>query len=110
MPDTVAEAIRDDLIEQEVLYRRADAGIRRQVDSRLTQMGSDLKTLMLDIDVAGTKRKDARMRRLKKLNVESRTIIKTAYSEVGGILRSSLRRLAKVETKNTVKIMRKNIP
>lgn len=108
--ETAAEKIRDDLVEQEVLYRRVDASVRREVDARLDQMGRDLKDLMLKIDVAGTKRSDARRRRLKKLNTESRIVIRTAYSEVGGILRSAVRRIAKAETKNTAKIMRRNIP
>lgn len=108
--DSAAQDIRGDLIEQDVLYRRVDAGVRREVDARLAQMGRDLKKLMLDIDIAGTQRKDARQRRLKRLNVESRIIIRTAYSEVGGILRASTRRIAKVESKKVANVMRKNIP
>jgi hypothetical protein len=108
--DSAAQDIRDDLIEQDVLYRRVDAGVRREVDARLAQMGLDLKKLMLDIDVAGTQRKDARQRRLKRLNIESRILIRTAYSEVGGILRAATRRVAKVEAKKAANVMRKNIP
>jgi hypothetical protein len=33
--DSAAQDIRDDLIEQDVLYRRVDAGVRREVDNRL---------------------------------------------------------------------------
>jgi hypothetical protein len=108
--DNAAQEIRDDLIEQEVLYRRVDAGVRRQVDARHAQLARDLKDLMLKIDVAGTKQINARKRRLKKLNEESRLLIRTAYSEMNGILRHALRRLAKVETKKAVATVRRHIP
>lgn len=108
--DNAAQNIRDDLIEQDLLYRRVDASVRRDVDARLAQMGRDLKKLTLEIDVAGTKRKDARQRRLKKLNEESRILIRTAYSEVGGILRSAIRRVAKTEAKKVANVIRSSIP
>jgi len=110
MAETAAQAVRDDLIKQEVLYRRADAGVRREIDARLIQMGRELKEMVLRIDVAGTQRKDARARRLKKIDDESKIIIRTAYSEVNGILRSAARRIAKVETKNTARVIRSAVP
>lgn len=110
MADSAAVEIRDDLIQQEVLYRRVDAGVRSDVNKRLTQLGRDLKSLMFSIDVHGTNRKDARERRLKRLNTESRTMIRTAYSEIGGIMRAAVRRIAKVETKKTTEVVRKHVP
>lgn len=108
--DSAAEEIRDDLIEQEVLYRRVDASVRRDVDARLAQLGRDLKRLVLETDVNSTTRKDARKRRLKRLNEESRILIRTAYTEVNGILRPALRRVGKVETMKTTKVVRKHVP
>jgi hypothetical protein len=108
--DSAAVEIRDDLIQQEVLYRRVDAGVRSDVNKRITQLGRDLKNLMFSIDVHGTSRKDARERRLKRLNTESRTMIRTAYSEIGGIMRAAVRRIAKVETKKATEVVRKHVP
>lgn len=110
MADTAAQEIRDDLIEQEVRYRRVDASVRSDVNKRLTQLGLDLKELLFSIDVHGTNRKDARGRRLQKLNVESRTMIRSAYSEIGGIMRAAARRIAKVETVKTTQVVRSHVP
>lgn len=108
--DSAAQEIRDDLIEQEVRYRRVDASVRGDVNRRLSQLGADLKKLLFDIDVHGTTRKDARERRLKRVNTESRIMIRTAYSEIGGIMRLAVRRIAKVETKKTTQVVRKHVP
>ena len=107
---SVAQDIRDDLIEQEIKYRRVDASVRRDVDATLRQLSRDLKDLMIKIDVNGTKRLDARNRRLKKFEKESKILIRTAYSEIGGITRNTLRRVAKVETKNTVAVVGSRLP
>lgn len=110
MADTAAQQIRDDLIEQEVLYRRTDAGVRLEVDRRLAQLERDLKKLVLSVDVNSAMRKGTRQRRLKNINDESKILIRTAYSEVNGILRGAMRRIAKVETKKTTDIIRKRVP
>jgi len=110
MPETAAQAIRDDLIQQEIAYRRVDASVRRDVDRRLKGLANDLKDLLQRIDPHGTQRVAARKRRLKKFDQESKVLIRTAYSEMGGILRQATRRIAKVETKNTVAVIRRNVP
>lgn len=110
MTQTAAQKIEDDLIEQDIRYRRVDASIRREVDRRLLQLGRDIKALMLDIDIAGTKRNDARRRRKKKFKEELRVLVNTAYSEIGGILRNATRRVAKVEAKKVAEVMVKRIP
>lgn len=107
---SAAEEVRDDIIHRDVIYRRVDASIRREVDARLDQLGKDLKSLMFRIDVAGTSRASARKRRLRRLNEESRILIRTAYTEMGAITRSALRRVGKVEAVSTAQIMRKQIP
>lgn len=110
MPETVAESIRNDIIAQDIRYKRADAAVRREVDARLDQLETEIVMLMLRIDVNGTKQIKARGRRLAKLNKEIGIAIRTAYSEINGIIKSSARRVARVETASAVKIVGENLP
>ena len=73
-------------------------------------LGNDITALMIRIDVNGAKRRDAIERRTKKLNKELGKLIKTAYSEINGILRGAMRRVARVEAKSVNDIVRKNLP
>lgn len=107
---TAAEAVRDDLIAQDVRYRRADAAVRRQIDARFDKLEADLKILMLRIDAAGTQQVKARRRRIAKLEKESKVLIKTAFTEINGYLKGAMRQLAHIETKATATILRTNIP
>jgi chaperonin cofactor prefoldin len=108
--ETVAQKIRDDIIAQDVRYRRVDAAVRREVDDVLDKLEQDLRVLMIRIDVAGTKQRVARQRRLKKLQSESGILIRTAYSEINRVIRSASRRVAKVEAKKVNTIVQENLP
>lgn len=110
MTDTVAQKIRDDLVAQDVRYRRVDASVRREIDARINQLGRDLVNLLQTIDPHGAIRPAARQRRLQKLNKESGVMIRTAYSEINGMLKSALRRVSKVETNKVVQIVEENLP
>lgn len=110
MTETVAQKIRDDIIEQDIRYRRVDAAVRKEVDTRLDQLESDLVALMLKIDVAGTKQVKARKRRLAKLNNQSGILIRTAYTEINGIMRGAGRRVAKVEARKVNQIVQDRLP
>lgn len=110
MTETVAQKIRDDIIAQDVRYRRVDAAVRREVDDVLDKLEQDLRVLMIRIDVAGTKQRVARQRRLKKLQSESGILIRTAYSEINRVIRSASRRVAKVEAKKVNTIVQENLP
>lgn len=107
---TAAEEIRDELIENDVRYQRAAGHVRRLVDKRLEQLGREIKETILRIDAHGAQRNDARQRRLKKLEEEIKVLVRTAYSEVNGILKSELRKTAKVETMATAKAIRRHVP
>jgi transcription elongation factor len=107
---TAAEAIRDDIIAQDIRYKRADATIRREVDARLDKLETEIVALMLRIDVAGTKQRKARARRLAKLHREVGIATRTAYSEINGIIKSGARRVARVEAASAVKIVAENLP
>jgi len=110
MTETVAQRIRNDIIAQDIRYRRADAAVRNDVDARLDKLEKSIVAMMLKIDVNGTKQVAARQRRLKKLNFELGVLIRTAYSEINGLLRAAGRRIAKVEAQNINKIVAENLP
>ncbi len=110
MTQTVAQQIRDDIISQDIRYRRVDAAVRAEVDARLDVLERDITAEMMRIDVNGTSRKAARKRRLKKLNHEIGIIIRTAYSEINGIIRSAGRRVAKVEARKVNQIVAEQLP
>ncbi len=110
MTQTAAQEIRDSIITQDIRYRRVDAAVRKEVDARLNKLENALTALMLRIDVAGTKQLPARKRRLAKMKKESGKIIRTAYSEINGILHRAGRRIAKVEAKNINQIVKAQLP
>lgn len=110
MPETVAQKIRDDIISQEIRYRRVDASVRKDVDTRLNALEREIFLLIVRIDVAGTKQRKARQRRLKKLESEIGIATRTAYSEVNGMIRAAGRRVAKVEARKINEIVAENLP
>lgn len=107
---TAAEEVRDDLIAQDVRYRRVEAGINRKVQARLNELDRDVKALLVKIDPAGTTQPKARQRRLQKFNREAGVLIRTAYSEINGMVKADLRRVGMAESVNTMKVMRRHIP
>ena len=107
---TAAEEIRDDIIEQDVRYRRAEARINRKVQARLTTLDRDVKALLIRIDPAGTQQVKARQRRLRKFNRESGELVRTAYSEIHALVKKDLARVGIVESKTILATMRKHIP
>lgn len=110
MPDTAAEKIRDEIIEQDIRYQRANATVRREVDDRLDRLAADLTALLYRVDPNSAIRPAAKKRRMKRLRIESRTLIRTAYSEINGTLKAAMRRIAKVETRRINQSVRDNIP
>lgn len=105
-----AEAIRDDLIANDVRYRRADAAVRRKVDVRLSSLSRELRELIARIDIHGAQRVDARQRRLDKFEKEMKAAVRTAYSDINSLLRGEMNRIAKIETKATANAVRKHLP
>lgn len=110
MPETVAQKIRDDIIAQDIRYNRVNASVRAEVNARLDVLEKDITAAMMQVDVNGTRQKKARDRRLKKLNEALRILIRTAYSEINGIIRSAGRRVAKVEAQKVNQIVEVNLP
>lgn len=110
MADNISASIRDDLIEQEIRYRRTDAAIRADVDRRLLQVQKDLVALAIKVDPNGAQTEAARQRRLERLRKSSGALVRDAYREIDQIVKGSARRIAKVESQNTVDIVRKHLP
>ena len=110
MPKTVAEEIRDDLIAQDIRYKRADASVRKEIDSRLAVLETAIAATIIQINVNGAKQAGAIDRRLRKLNTEVGILTRTAYSEINGIIKGAARRVANVETAADVAIVTKELP
>jgi hypothetical protein len=110
LTESVAQKIRDDLIAQDIRYRRADAGVRQEVNERLDELDSQIVAAVIKIDVAGTSRVAARRRRLEKLNREIGDVTRRAFSDINNILKLSLRRIAKVEARKVNQIVEENLP
>ncbi len=110
MTKSVAEEVQDDFINQDVQLARVDAGLQKRIDARLDQLGRDLKRLTLDVDVAGTPRKDARGRRLVKLNKESRELIRVAYSDINAMTKATLGKVAAATSMEVVSALEENLP
>jgi len=107
---TAAELIQDDVIEQDIQLARVDAGLQRRIDARLDQLGKDLAALAIDIDVNGTQRRDARWRRMLKLNKESRELIRVAYSDIAALTRKTLVNVADAVSTNMATSLEASIP
>lgn len=110
MPESVSGKVQDDLIEQSVQLARVDAGLQRKIDARLDQLGADLKALTLDVDVAGTLRRDAQVRRMAKLDKGSRELIRVAYANINAMTKAVMADVAKVESMALVNSLEENIP
>jgi len=98
------------MIEQAIQLARVDAGLQRKIDDRLDQLGADLKALTLNVDVAGTPRRDAQVRRMAKLDKQSRELIRVAYAEINTLTKSVLSDVAKVTSAAFVNSLEENIP
>ena len=94
---TVAEDIREALIVQDIRYRRADAGVRADVDKILNRLDADIVKAVVKVDVASAKRPATRKKRLDKLNAAVGELARKSFSEINKLLKDSLRRLAKID-------------
>lgn len=110
MPESVNDLIHDDLISHDVALRRIEGDARKRVERRLDRLGRDLKALAARIDPFGTERKDARERRVAKLEKESSEIIREAYREIERNANADLKRIANIESEASVQALTKNIP
>lgn len=110
MAKSVSEEVQDDFIKQDVQLARVDAGLQKQIDARLDKLGRDLKRLTLDVDVAGTPRRDAQVRRMAKLNKESRELIRVAYSDINAMTKATLGKVAAATSMEVVSALEENLP
>ncbi len=110
MADNVATQILDDLTEHDVQRAKVDSGLRRRIAARMDELEKDLRRLADEIDPAGTLRKDARIRRLGKLDAASREAIRQAYADLHKITREHSRTMAGVESQVIVDAIGANLP
>jgi regulator of protease activity HflC (stomatin/prohibitin superfamily) len=108
--ESVNDKIHDKLIEHDVKMRRVDGGRQKRAEARLDQMADDLKGLMAKIDPFGTERRDARERRLKKLDKEAAKIIAEAYADISRATADDMKRLARTESEMIVKTIAEELP
>jgi len=108
--ESVNDKIHDDLISHDIALRRVDGDRRRKVEARIDRLGDDLKGLMAKIDPFGTDRADAQERRLKKLDEAAGAIIAEAYAEISKATNDDMKRMARIESENTVETIRKHLP
>lgn len=110
MADSIAEEVQDDFIAQDVQLARVDAALQKRIDARLDELGRELRALTLEVDVAGTQRRDARIRRLRRLNVESRELIAQAFADINLMTKKVLANVAAIESMLVVDSLENNIP
>lgn len=108
--ESVNDKIHDKLIKHDVELRRVDGGRQKRVEKRLDQMADDLKGLLAKIDPFGTERRDARERRLKKLDEEAAKIIAEAYTDISKATKDDMGRLARAESEVIVKTIAEELP
>lgn len=110
MAKSTSEQVQDDFIAQDVQLARVDAGLQKRIDARLDQLGRDLKRLTLDVDVAGTPRRDAQIRRMNKLNKQSRELIAAAYADINTLTKDVLVDVAAATSMEVATTLEENIP
>jgi len=110
MAQTAADRVQEDVIAQDVQLARVDAGMQKRIDARLDELGRELKRLTLDVDVAGTLRRDAQVRRMNRLSKESRELIREAYSDINLMTRKALTTVAKAQSMAMATSLEESIP
>jgi hypothetical protein len=106
----VSEEILDDIISNDVRLARIEAGVRRKVSARINELFKDLSALLFDVDPMGVERRDARQRRLDRLERESRELIRQAYADINRLVRNDMVKLGAVETAAIASIIEGNLP
>ena len=110
MVDSVNDQIHDDLISSDIELRKVTGDCQNKTERRLDRLGGDLKKLTVEIDPFGTSRKDARERRLARLEKESADLIREAYSDIAKENNRDLKALARAESENIAQVLEKHIP
>lgn len=110
MVDSVNDEIHDSLISSDIELRKVTGDTQNKTEKRLDQLGVALKKLTIEIDPFGTERKDARERRLERLEKESNILIREAYGEIARQNKRDMKDLAATESENIKQVLEKQIP
>ena len=106
----ISEEILDDIILNDVRLARIEAGVRQKVSTRVDKLFKDLRALLFDVDPMGVERRDARQRRLGRLEQESRELIRQAYADINRLVRNDMVKLGAIETAAIASIIQDNLP
>jgi hypothetical protein len=106
---TVNEDLRDELISQELLIRRATAGLNNAVTRRLAKLEQDLKTALLDID-PGAVTGSRQLIRMEKLRRRSNELTREAFADCRRLATADGYRIAKAAADMSVRALRAAIP
>lgn len=110
MAKTASENVQDDLIAEQMAGERVTGGLVNQINSVMDRLSRELKTLTLDVDVAGTQNRDVRKRRMKLMDERSRELVATAYREINTLTRQEMIEMAKTESMAVADALEENIP
>lgn len=94
---SINEAIRDDLVAHDIDLRRLDGDVRNQIDRRYDALGRELRELLAKHDPHGAARSSTRQKRLGEYEADARKAINEALSDINGIVRKTLRGVARTE-------------
>lgn len=108
--ESVNDEIHDDLISHDIRLLRVIGDAKKRVERRLDKLGSDLKSLTIEIDPFGASRSDARQRRIARLEKESSEIIAEAYREISKLQRVELEQIGAIETEAEVQALERALP
>lgn len=99
MAQTLNEAIRDELIVQDVTDARAIAGVQKRVDNRLLELQRDLRRVVLEVDPTGTPRRRSQKARTRQANELAAPLIRQAFVDINAITDDALTRMGRLEKK-----------
>ena len=96
-----AKQVRDEVIENEVSNRRVASSVSRQVEAVIRRLRTELQLLALRSGALESKNPVTRQKRYRKLNSESRKLIREAYSDIASFARGELVRFSLAESEQT---------
>jgi len=105
-----ADKVQDRIIQEDVSIARVAGDLQNKIAKRLNKLGRDLKALTVEVDVAGTPRRDAQQSRMAKLNKESRVLIREAYKDINQMTNADGRKVVNAVSMDTVTALEDAIP
>lgn len=92
-PKSLNEKLQDAYIRREIVLRRVAAGVSKQLDERIVELGNELAALTRRIDPATPTNELERMRRRKQLEKEGSALINKRMAEIKVELTEALKQV-----------------